>query len=468
MAVFGLVSSIVLARYLSKEVFGQYSYLIALAILFLPFLDLGGHTLYGVLGARDRSRIGVFWSRAIALKMYALPLTAALLAIYFLVTTHALGIVFVLVLLYTIAQSLLLSTDTVFRPAEQGRAWAIRRIVYESFSFVLILGALALFHARSADTLLVLATTAVAIAVVWAVYTVVQITGLTREQFLGACRRPFHRAEIKSLWPFAVNTALWVIYYRETNVFLENLGGRADLADFRVAFVIMTSALYIPKAVTWASIPRISFHDEQANLEPFKKLVRQTSGVNTYLAIFLTLGGLIYGERLIGMVFGHKYAHLGLTWTLFDLVLGLLFVQQFCTDLLNGIRQERHVVYGLMAGIAILTTLSVILIPRYGTVGAAEAQLAACAVMVPMNLSALARRVGVANLHGVALWRLAAVSAVSAAIGLLLLRVNFFLSIASFALIFGALSYAFGALPEQFIRLAHLILGFASRRLGFS
>ncbi len=52
MAAFGLITSIVLARYLPKTVFGQYSYLLALAILFLPFLDMGGHTLYAVLGAR--------------------------------------------------------------------------------------------------------------------------------------------------------------------------------------------------------------------------------------------------------------------------------------------------------------------------------------------------------------------------------------------------------------------------------
>jgi O-antigen/teichoic acid export membrane protein len=467
-AVFGLVSAIVLARYLPKAVFGQYSYLLALAILFLPFLDMGGHTLYGVLGARDRSRIGVSWARTIALKIYALPVTALLLAGYFLVSTHALGGVFVLVLLYTIAQSLLLSTDVAFRPAEQGRAWAVRRVVYESSSFLLVLGALAFFGVRSATTLLMLATIATAIAVVWAIHTVVRLTGLTRAQFLAACRKPFDRAEVKSLWPFALNTALWVIYYRETNVLLENFGvhAKADLADFRVAFAIMTAALYIPKAVIWASVPRIAFHDEQDNREQFRDLVRQTAGVNTYLAVFFTMGGLLYGERLIGLVFGHNYAHLGLAWTLFDLVLGLLFIQQFTTDLLNGVRQERYVVYGLLAGITILTALSLVLIPRYGIVGAAASQLVAGLVMAPMNLVALARRVGTANLHGVSLWRLAVAGLVAGVVGYFLLKVNFYLSFAVFILAFAAASYALGALPEQFLRFADRVLARVGRRLG--
>jgi O-antigen/teichoic acid export membrane protein len=217
--------------------------------------------------------------------------------------------------------------------------------------------------------------------------------------------------------------------------------------------------------VIWASVPRIALHDEQENREEFQALVRQTSGVNTWLAVFLTMGGLLYGERLIGIVYGHKYAHLGLAWTLFDLVLGLLFVQQFCTDLLNGIRLERYVVYGLMAGITILTGLSLVLIPLYGTVGAAEAQLAAGAVMVPMNLFFLARRVGVNNLHGVVLWRLALAAAISGGIGYLLLQVNFYLSFVVFIPVFGAVSYALGALPEQFARVAGNFLPVAIRKL---
>ncbi len=467
MAVFGFVSSIVLARYLPKAVFGQYSYLLALAILFMPFLDMGGHTLYAVLGARDRSRIGVSWSRAIALKMYALPVTVVLLGAYFFASTRNVGIVFALVLLYTIAQSLLTSTDVAFRPAEQGRSWAIRRVVYETSSFLLVLSAVAIFNVKSPVTLLFLSTIAVSVAVVWAIHTVVGLTGLTREQFLAACRKPFDRAEIKSLWPFAVNTALWVIYYRETNVLLENFGANAQdaLANFRVVFVIMTSALYIPKAVVWASVPRIALHDEAENHEEFRALVRQTSGINTWLAVFFTVGGLLFGERLIALVFGHKYANLGVAWTLFDLVLGLLFVQQFCTDLLNGIRQERYVVYGLTVGITILTALSLILIPRYGIVGAAEAQLAAGLVMVPMNLYVLSRRVGSENLHGVILWRLALASAAAAGIGFLLMKMNYYLSFATFILAFAVLSYAFGALPEQFARVGGNVLNLVLRRL---
>jgi O-antigen/teichoic acid export membrane protein len=467
MAAFGLVSSIVLARYLPKTVFGQYSYLLALAIIFLPFLDMGGHTLYAVLGARDRSRIGASWARAIALKIYALPVTALLLAGYFTWSTGGIGLVFALVLLYTVAQSLLTSTDVAFRPAEQGRAWAIRRVVFESSSFLLVLSAVAFFHVQAPATLLLLVTIAVFVAVAWAVHTVVGLTHLTWAEFRAACRKPFGRDEIRALWPFAVNTALWVIYYRETNLFLENFGAnaKADLADFRVAFVIMTSALYIPKAVIWASVPRIALHDEQENREEFRALVRQTSGINTWLAIFFTLGGLLYGERLIGLVFGHKYAHLGQAWTLFDLVLGLLFVQQFCTDLLNGIRQERAVVYGLMAGIAILTALSFVLVPRYGIVGAAEAQLVAGAIMVPMNLLAVARRVGFENLHGIVLWRLALASLVAAAIGwALMVKVNFYLSFVVFILAFAGLSYAFGALPEQFAIATGRMLNAIKRR----
>ncbi|HTQ14275.1 MAG TPA: polysaccharide biosynthesis C-terminal domain-containing protein [Rhizomicrobium sp.] len=456
-AVFGLASSIVLARYLPKAVFGQYSFLLALAIIFMPFLDMGGHTLYLVEGARDRTKIGVSWSRAVALKLRMLVPTAGVIALYFLAfKPHTIDIVYLLVLLYTIAQSMLLSTDVAFRPAEQGRSWAIRRVVYESTAFVLIVIALTVYRVHSAGTLLLIAIAATTAAVIWAVHTVVHLTRLTWAQFWGAVVRPFGRAEIRALWPFALNTGLWVFYYRETNIFLENFGHHAetDLADFRVIFQIMTSALYVPKAVVWASVPRIAFHDEQDNREEFRRLLRQFSGINTWLAAFYTLGGLLYGEKLIGLVFGHKYAHLGLAWTLFDVVLGLMFLQQYCTDMLNGIREEHQVVRGLLFGVSILTVASFFLVPLYGTVGAAIAQILAAGVMVPLNLSALARRVGSENLHGVSLIRLGAALAVSGLCGFLLLRIDFYLSLAVFLAVMPLSSYLLGAFPEHFDRMA--------------
>ncbi len=94
-------------------------------------------------------------------------MAALLLAGYFLWSTHEVGTVFVLVLFYTIAQSLLTSTDVAFRPAEQGRSWAIRRVVYETSAFLLVLAALAVFGVKSANTLLALSTIAVFVAVIW-------------------------------------------------------------------------------------------------------------------------------------------------------------------------------------------------------------------------------------------------------------------------------------------------------------
>jgi O-antigen/teichoic acid export membrane protein len=391
-----------------------------------------------------------------------------LLASYFWITGHRIGGLFAAVLFYTLAQSILLSTDVVFRPAEQGRAWAIRRTIYEALSVLLILSALLLFHVKGAATLLALSAAALAVAAAWAVGAALRIAGLTPAAFLRDLQKPFHRAEIKLLMPFAANTALWVIYYRETNILLENFGTRAELADYRVAFVVITAALYLSRAVIWASIPRIAFHHSQLDNNQFRQVLRAAANVNLYIATFLTLGGLLYGGRLIAIAFGAKYANFGLAWILFDLALGLMFVQQFCIDLLNAVRRERQVVYSLIAGIAALTALDVLLIPNFGTVGAASAQLVACALVVPMNLVALSRHVGNAGLESSVLWKLAAAGALSAASGLALSNLGFFPSLFAFVLVFGISTVVLGAMPEPILRLLSRIVGSASQRLGWS
>jgi O-antigen/teichoic acid export membrane protein len=461
MAVFGLVSGIILARFLPKNAFGQYSYLLALAILFLPFLDVGAHTFYAVLGARDRSRIGFYWLRAIALKLYALPAMTIILAVYFLLIAHGLGRLFVTVLFYVVLQSLLLSTDIVFRAAEQGRAWAIRRTIYEAVSLALILVTLTIFGGKTAAALLLAATIAVGIAAAWAIWEAVRITGITAAQFAAAIREPFRSAEIKSLLPFATGTLLWVVFYRETNVLLEYLGTRIDLADYRVAFLVMTAALYLPRAVTWASVPRIALHQALLDHDAFRKILSKAVRVNFYVAAFVVTAGFLYGGRLIGIMFGPKYAHLGLVWQVFDLLLGMMFVLQFCTDMLGALHQERRLAYCLVLGIAVLTPLAVLLIPRYGTAGAAAAQLLACAVMLPMSLAPFASWVRPMSALFPVL-KLALAVSVSGVAGFVLLKANFFLSLLAFAPAFAFISYVTGAMPEQVARPLRRVLSYGS------
>ncbi len=461
MAVFGLVSGVVLARYLPKNVFGQYSYLLALAILFLPLLDLGTHTFYAVLGSRDRSRIGFYWARAVALKLYALPFMAMLLAVYFLFVSHDVGRLFATVLLYVVLQSMLLSTDIVFRAAEQGRAWAIRRTIYEAVSLALIVAALTILDTKTAAALLLVACIAVGIAAVWAVRAAARIAGITRAGFLAALREPPRTAEIMSLLPFALSTLLWVVFYRESNILLQFLGTRVDLADYRVAFLVMTAALYLPRAVTWSSVPRIALHHAQLEDGAFRGMLSKAIRVNFYIAGFVTTAGLLYGERLIGVVFGHKYGHLGPTWQAFNLLLGAMFVLQFCTDMLNTLHQERRLAWSMVLGIGVLTLLALLLIPRYGTAGAAAAQLIACAAILPIALVPFARwvRPGAAL---AALLRLAAVMLISGAAGYALRRLGFYASLFTFPLIFAFVSHALGAMPEQIAqRLQRVLSPFA-------
>jgi O-antigen/teichoic acid export membrane protein len=457
MAVFGFVSGIVLARYLPKNTFGQYSYLLALAIVFLPLLDLGTHSLYTARAARERDKIGVYWARALALKLYALPILAMMLAGYFAMVSHMLGGLFWTVLFYIAAQSLLLSTDIVFRAAEQGRAWAIRRTIYETISLALILAAITILDARTAASLLLFASIAVALAAAWAVTASVRMTGLTRAQFLSAIREPLRRDEIKALLPFAVSTLLWVLFYRETNILLEYLGTRIDLADYRVAFLVMTAALYLPRAVTWASVPRIALHHAELDDGAFRRMMSKAVRANFYIAAFVVTAGALYGERLIGLAFGPKYMHLGLIWQVFNLLLGAMFVLQFCMDLLNALHQERRLAYALVGGIVVLTALDLFAIPHYGTAGGAAAQLAACLVILPISLVPFVRWVRPSAALVPAL-KLVAVVVVCGAAGFALRKASFFLSLVAFAPLFAIVSHLIGAMPEPVARpLWHLL-----------
>ncbi len=459
MAVFGVVTSAVLARYMSKSDFGQFTYFIAVATIVLPLLDPGATGYYFRKGSRNRDMTGKYWARAAGLRIYTAPVTALVLLIYFWLTGDGMGWNYILVVAFAIMQSLLLSTDIAFRANEQGRSWAVRRTVYEAANFVMTLAALALFGLTSPTQQLTITLFATFLGAAWAIGTVAKISSLTWRDVWQEITRPVTSAEISALWPFAVNNALNIFYYRATAIFIEQLGTPSELANFRVVFVVMISALYVPKAIIWASSPRIALHDEHAAREKFHKLLQYSADANLFISAIITVGGLLYGERLIGMVFGGKYAHLGLLWYVFDFAIGVFFVQQFCVDLLNNLKRERHVVRTFVVGIVVLTALNLILIPYLGALGAAWARLVAGLVMVPLNLYALIKLVGGQNLHAMNLWRFLMVNLISGVVGFLLLPVNFWISMAVFLIAYIGGGYVLGALPIHLDRLIGAGLG---------
>jgi O-antigen/teichoic acid export membrane protein len=453
MAVAGLLSSAILARYMTKAAFGDYSYLVALATLVIPLLDLGGQSIAMIQGARDRGRMGWYWARTVGIKLYSTPLTAAVLAAYFWWGEGSVGVRFVLVLIYAWLQALLLSTDAPFRASERGKLWAIRRTVYEIAFLLMTVAALAFFHLTGALQQVTVGILSIALGVGWAMVTVFRITNLSWHDVADAVFRPFPFKELKALWPFALSAVLFAFYYRLTVVFIEKLGNTSEVADFRVAFIVMMSALYVTSAVIWSTVPRIALHDEQGNTEQFHKLLRHSSDINFYLSVLITVGGYLYGGKLIAIVFGPKYAAMTGLWHVMDLALGIFFLQQYYSTLLNSLRHERSVSLTLALGIVLLTILNIVLIPKMGAIGAAWARVAAGVLMVPLNMRRVAAIAGWHTLFGRKPLLLVGAGAISVAIGAITLPVQFWLSIALFLASFALLTYLSGSMPHHLERI---------------
>jgi O-antigen/teichoic acid export membrane protein len=356
-----------------------------------------------------------------------------------------------------------LGTDVFFRAGEYARGWATRKILYEISYFIMTLATLAILGWTQVFEQFLIAIIATIISLGWATVTIARASALSWKEARAILLGPLRKAEIIALWPFALNASLYIFYYRMTAVMLERLGSSSDVADFRVAFVVVLAALYLPKAVSWASSPRLALYDKQGDQERFKQLLRQSADINLLIACFVTLGGALYGARLIGIAFGHKYADMTALWALMNVTIGLFYVQQFCVDLLNYLKKEREVVRTFVLGIMVLVTLNFVLIPKFGAVGAAWARVAAGCLMMPINLYTLASLIGFENLHGMNLYRFAVVNVISGVIGFLLLQVNFWLSLGVFVLTYLALLFALNVIPENIRRSGGRFLRVISR-----
>jgi O-antigen/teichoic acid export membrane protein len=174
---------------------------------------------------------------------------------------------------------------------------------------------------------------------------------------------------IRSSWPIVASSLIIVLYTRLDQVMIMKMLGPDSVAIFSVAVRIAEAYLFVPAALVTSYYPLIARLPDKNNVKFYFDVVFFTS-------VIMAVGIAIVSYFLIPFMFGTHYQQS--YYVLSVLLLGSIFAVfgSACTNLM--------IVYGLtylrliraIVGLVINFGLNLLLIPKYGVIGAAVASLA--------------------------------------------------------------------------------------------
>jgi O-antigen/teichoic acid export membrane protein len=302
-----------------------------------------------------------------------------------------------------------LSTRWIHLGLERSRAVAVARTIGECVYLLLVLVAVHRFQDLVLVPLAQIAGDALACAILW--------IGLRRLGWNIAPRFSFVEAKpvLARSWPLVANVLLGLTIYNSDLIFLYVFQGSETVGLYSAAYQLISFLINMAAAYSLSLLPALT--RAAATHEGRERLYRSAFAQTLAVSLPIAVGGALIAPQLIQTVFGDPYQRSGLVLTV--LIGTLPFTMSKEVDLIALVVAGRESTVMRMTAAAVLVnlTLNLILIPKYGMIGAAWSTLATEAVRAVFarvctrgagypstGIVPLARAGGAALAMGAALW----------------------------------------------------------------
>jgi O-antigen/teichoic acid export membrane protein len=366
--VFGMLTTIVVARWLGVEQFGLLAYAYALSEISLAVPDFGFDLLTTRKVAQRPAIASRFFFNISAIKAVLYVPAAGFCSLVILLSRRINENLFVVLVIFVAAAIThhLLFACSFFRAVEKMELEAKVRIIFAAFlllsSFVVLcngFGIKPLAVSNSMVSLLCLGMTILFLKKKLAV------------SLVGVSWR-YVKMLIKHSAPLATMRIFIMIYGSLIIVILGFLKGDGAAGYYSAALKIIAPLYVIPLAVSGASLPAMS----KAWKESYAAFFAIYQRCLRYLllpSIPLTIGIFLLGEKVIIALFGSHFLPSGKVIRIMAICLIPYFLNQFLGVILISMNREKSAVVGRIIGAVTSFCLCLILIPHLSAIGAAVA-----------------------------------------------------------------------------------------------
>lgn len=365
----GLLIGIWVARYLGPEQFGLFSYALAFVALFAPLATLGLDDIVVRNLVRDPASREETLGTAFLLKLIggALSFIAAVGVIFVLRPDDHLSHWLVGIVAAGAGFQAFNAIEFWFNSQVQAKYPVLARnaafLLCALVKVVLIVGRAPLV------TFAWVATLEIMVGAVGLV-----IAYQSRGHRLRDWRRNLSTAKslIKDSWPLLFSCLVIVVYLRIDQVMLGEMRGSEAVGVYSVAVRLAEVWFFIPTAVYWSVLPSLVEAKSSSDALFYERL-QKFYNLMALTAYAIAIPMMFLSEWLVFTLFGAPYAGAGLILTVLIWANLFTYLEIARSAFFNVMNWNRLYFVTLTLGALLNIALNLLLIPRYGGLGAAIA-----------------------------------------------------------------------------------------------
>jgi len=356
------------ARYLGVEDFGKYCGALALVTLFDVLSDLGMRTFLAKEVARNQELANSYFSSLVPIKIVLGLLTVLVVVSTTLLMNYSRELMLVV---YILAVAMILRS---FKFTIRAFFQAFRKFEYEAASLVferILTLAVGLFVLWSGYGLVAFALVFPLVRSIDLVVTMIvfkrEITqpkiridlGKWREMIIGAL-------------PFGLALGLGSLYLRLDTVMLAKMRPAFEVGWYGAGYSFIDACYMIPAVLSASLLPTLSILHVRSKDE-FQAVCGRVLKYLVIIALGVGTVGVLSGDRLIALVYGEQYAESGVILKILCSALLFSYLASLGGTMLYSMDREVHVLRNMLFSVAMNFILNLILIDKYGYIGAAFA-----------------------------------------------------------------------------------------------
>ena len=367
----GFFVSVWLARFLGPDGFGIYNYSFALIAVATAFAALGMNGVIVKELVRDPQKKDVLMGSSFGLQLIGGVMSS-------------IAIVLILPMLRPndseVALAMLLMIPSVlFRATDVIKYWFEAQIASK---YTVVAQNVAFLLGASAKILLILAS-----APYWAIAATVSLEAFILAVMLIFIYKrersfdwTFDIAEAKRLfgqsWPLVLSGVAFLLYMRIDQIMIGNLIGDAEVGVYSVAIKLSEVWYFIPVAITSSLFPRIMLAKHR-DAESYVKKMQFLYDVLVLLAVVLAVIVTLFASTIVDVFFGERYSRAAGVSSIYAWAGVFYFLSSASGRWYINEGLQMYALSRNLLGLGVAVGLNFLLIPKFGSIGAAWSTLIA-------------------------------------------------------------------------------------------
>lgn len=362
----GLLLGVWLARYLGPEEFGLFSYALAFAGLFSPLASLGLDDIVVRNLVRDPAVRNEALGTSLVLKLAggAVSFVAAIGAIFLLRPGDGLSHWLVGIIAAGSIFQAFTAIDFWFNSQIQAKYSILPKnaafLICAVIKIALILSGASLIAFAWVSTLEVILASA-------GLVLVCRSRGNRLREWLSSIR--MGKVLLKDSWPLLFSCIVIMIYLRIDQVMLGEMVGSEEVGVYSVAVRLAEVWFFIPTVIYWSVLPSL-VEAKAVSDELFYERLQKYYNLMALIAYAIAVPVMLLAKWLVLTLYGAPYAEAGLMLAILIWANLFTFLEISRSAFFNVMNWNRIYFVTLVLGAVLNVVLNLLLIPRYGGLGA--------------------------------------------------------------------------------------------------